>query len=84
MRVVFGVTLVLGFVGLLAWAIAVALPGDHDPDRSYGLTGRRVVGGFIAFGIAGLSAAYGGLPIWAATLAAVGAVGLTVWYVGTV
>jgi hypothetical protein len=80
MRPVFGIALVVGFVALVAWVIAAAL--DRDPEERVGLRGRRVVGGLVAFGMGGLSAAYGGLAEWVAVVAAVGAGALVAWYVG--
>lgn len=86
MRAIYGVSLVVGFVALLAWVIAVSASRTDagNPEQRFGLKGRRIVGALVAFGMGGLSAAYGGWPEWAAIVAAVVAAGAAVWYVGTV
>ncbi|NIA25151.1 MAG: hypothetical protein GWP04_06230 [Gammaproteobacteria bacterium] len=86
MRAAYGVALVAGLTTLIAWVIAVAVSrtGAGNPEQRFGLRGRRVVGALIAFGMGGLSAAYGGWPAWAAIVAAVAAAGAAIWYVGTV
>lgn len=77
MRAVFGFALGFGSVAILAWIVAVAVAesvegwGKVNPDRRFGLTGRRVVAAVFGFGMAGLSAAYAGWPLAVATLAAV-------------
>lgn len=85
MRAIYGVSLVVGFVALIAWVIAVAASrtDSGNPEQRFGLKGRRVVGGLVAFGMGGLSAAYGGWPAWAAVAAAIVAAGAAIWYVGT-
>ena len=76
MRALFGYTLGLGTIALLAWIIAAAVAGsvegwvDVDPEERFGLTGRRIVGAVFGFGMAGLSAAFAGWPMVVATLAA--------------
>jgi hypothetical protein len=82
-RAVYGVSLVVGFVALLAWILAVGFDGKFNPEERYGLAGRRVVGGLVAFGMGGLSAAYGGWSLALSLLAAVVAAGVVAWYVGT-
>ena len=79
----YAVTLVAGFVALLAWVamsvVAANVDGwdRYDPDRRVGPWGRRVVAGLVGFGMAGLSATYAGWPTAAAAGAAVaGLVGL--------
>jgi len=86
MRGVYGVALVVGFIALIAWVIAVAASRTDtgNPEQRFGVRGRRVVGALVAFGMGGLSAAYGGWPAWAAAIAAFVAAGAAVWYVGTV
>lgn len=77
MRAVFGFALGFGSVAVLAWIFGVAVAesvdgwGKVNPDRRFGITGRRVVAAVFAFGMAGLSAAYTGWPMAVATLAAV-------------
>lgn len=83
MRAAYGISLVVGFVALIAWILAVGFGGRWNPEERFGLTGRRVVGGLVAFGMGGLSAAYGGLPPTAALAAAVAAAAVVAWYVGT-
>jgi CHASE2 domain-containing sensor protein len=82
-RAVYGISLVVGFLALLGWILAVGFEGRLDPEERFGLPGRRVVGGLVAFGMGGLSAAYGGWSPTLSFLAAVVASGVVVWYVGT-
>jgi len=86
MRAAYGVALVVGLTALIAWVIGVAVSRNDagNPEQRFGLSGRRVVGALIAFGMGGLSAAYGGWPPWAAIIAASAAAGAAIWYVGTV
>ncbi|NOY54997.1 MAG: hypothetical protein GXP34_03330 [Actinobacteria bacterium] len=86
MRSAYGVALIVGLIALIAWVIAVAASRTDagNPEQRFGLLGRRVVGALIAFGMGGLSAAYGGWPAWAAIVAAFVAAGAAIWYVGTV
>ncbi len=83
MRAVYGISLVIGFVALLAWILAVGFGGAWNPEERFGLRGRRIVGGMVAFGMGGLSAAYGGWPPVAAFAAATLAAAVVAWYVGT-
>ncbi|GBD84644.1 hypothetical protein BMS3Abin02_01038 [bacterium BMS3Abin02] len=86
MRAAYGVALVVGLIALITWVIAVAASRTDigSPEQRFGLSGRRVVGALIAFGMGGLSAAYGGWPPWAAVIAAGTAAAAAIWYVGTV
>ena len=65
-----------GAVALLAWiaagGVASSVDGweNVDPDARFGMTGRRLVAGVFAFGMAGLSASYAGWPTVVATIAA--------------
>lgn len=74
MNAVYGVVLSVGLVGLIVWVVTVALHEsgviEFDPDGRFGAGGRAIVGGSVGFGMAGLSASYGG---WPTALAAVGA-----------
>ena len=85
-RAAFGFALGFGFIALLGWIIAAAVADSVDgwravdPDSRFGITGRRVIGAVLGFGMAGLSAAYAGQSIVLATVAAVagGVVGAAV------
>jgi hypothetical protein len=88
---VYAITLSLGVLSLIAWIILRALvtnlpswPDRFDPETRYGITGRRVVAGITAFGLAGMSAEFSPRDIsWplALVLALLGA-GAAVWYAG--
>ena len=85
-RAVYGISLAVGFVALLAWVAAVFASGSvdgwesFDLERRFGVIGRRVVAAVLGFGMAGLSASYAGwntaLAILAALAGAVVAVAL--------
>lgn len=85
---IYGLVLFVSVILLLAWITGVSMSGSvrgwewADPERLLGGTGRRVVAGGVGFGMAGLSASFGGWPVWAAAgAAAVGTV-VAVWYAG--
>lgn len=86
---VYAVSLVVGLIALLAWILAHSSTADSDrgrldPERRFGVTGRRVVAGLIGFSMAGLSAEFSPRDIsWpvALVLAAIGA-GALAWYAG--
>lgn len=81
MRWVFALSLIIGMVALIVWAMLAA--GQRlRPDRSAG--GSRAIAAAVAFGMGGLSAAYAGWNLWLATLAAVVAAALAAWYAGIV
>jgi hypothetical protein len=85
----FGIPLLAGFILMIVWvgatAVAATVEGWEgvDPDRRYGRTGRFIVAGTIGFGMAGMSALYGGWPhllaIGAGVLGAGGLIGVSVW-----
>lgn len=85
---VYAVVLVVGILGLIAWIFARSLrpDGPWDPERRYGVAGRRVVAALVGFGMAGMSAEFSPRAIpWpmALALAAVGATAAA-WYAGKV
>jgi hypothetical protein len=58
---VYAISLVLGFLALLGWMFSIYLGGERpgwDPDRRFGLRGRRLVAAMVGFGIAGMSAEF--------------------------
>lgn len=61
-------SLLIGFVGLLVWLILSGLSDGAGSGK--GLVWQRTIGAVTAFGIAGMSATFGG---WPSILAAVGA-----------
>lgn len=81
MRWVFAISLILGMLALIVWAIAQGSQ-RRRPDR--GVNTARAIAATVAFGMGGMSAAYAGWNLWVATLAAVVAAGLAAWYAGTV
>ena len=78
MRVVYGISLAVGAVALLAWLAALAVSTNvagwekYDPDIRFTRTGRRTVGAVFGLGMAGLSASYAG---WSTVLALGAAIG---------
>lgn len=61
---VYAIVLAVGVVLLIAWIFATYLGGNvvewkrFDPEERLGKTGRRVIAGFVGFGIAGMSAEF--------------------------
>jgi uncharacterized membrane protein AbrB (regulator of aidB expression) len=74
---VYAVALIVGFLLLVAWIVGVAIGAwvegweFADPERRLGAKGRFTVAGVVGFGMAGMSASFGG---WPPALAFVGAV----------
>lgn len=65
---VYAIALAAGLLALVGWLVASALADANnrpalDPERRWGHWGRRVVGGAIGLGMAGLSAEYSPLGI---------------------
>jgi hypothetical protein len=89
-RPVYAAVLVIGLVGLAVWMLSHSLAEGadrpaRDPERRFGALGRRVTGGMVGFGIAGMSAEFASIDIAAplvATAALVGA-GLAAWWAGS-
>lgn len=86
---VYAVALVVGISALIAWIFSVYLGNERpqlDPDRRFGLRGRRLVAALVGFGIAGMSAEFSprdfSWPV-ALVLAVIGAAGAS-WYAGWV
>lgn len=83
MRITFGIALLIGVLALIAWVGARGLGiSRFDPEERFGVTGRRVVGAMVAFGMGGLSASYAGWNLWLATGAALIVAALAAWYAG--
>lgn len=80
MRWVFALSLILGMLALIVWAMVQGKQRSR-PDR--GVNAARAIAAAVAFGMGGLSAAYAGWSLGLATLAAVGAAALAAWYAGT-
>ncbi len=86
---VYAVALVVGISALIAWIFSVYLGNERpqlDPDRRFGLRGRRLVAALVGFGIAGMSAEFSPRDFsWplALLLAVLGA-GAAAWYAGWV
>lgn len=89
MTTVFAVVLAIGLLLLIAWIVLVAVASmvdgaaSADPGRWAGTTGRIIVAYLTGFGMAGLSAAYGGWADLAAIAAAIvgglALAGVAVW-----
>lgn len=64
---VYALSLIAGFVLLLAWMIGVAIAAwvdgweFADPEQQFGANGRFVVAGAIGFGMGGISATFAGI-----------------------
>lgn len=65
---VYAIALFAGFLMLLAWIVGVAVGTwvdgweFADPERRFGALGRSIVAGVVGFGMAGMSASFGGWP----------------------
>ena len=81
MRWVFAISLILGMLALIVWAIA---QGSERRGPGRGVSAARTIAATVAFGMGAMSAAYAGWNLWLATLAAVVAAALAAWYAGTV
>jgi len=89
MTTVFAVVLAIGLILLVAWIVLVAVSAmvdgaaRVDPDRWAGVPGRVIVAYLVGFGMAGMSAAFGGWSDLAAIAAAVvgglALAGIAVW-----
>ncbi len=85
MTALFGIPLLVGVVFMLYWVAATAVAGtvegweSVDPEISFGKIGRFLLAGSVGFGMAGMSALYGGWPSVLAVVAGLaGGVGLIV------
>lgn len=68
MRAVYAIVLVLGILSLIGWMVAHSLARsterpERDPEQRLGANGRRVVGGMMGFGLAGMSAEFGSIEL---------------------
>lgn len=89
MEGVFGIALSVAVVLLILWILFTARAssprtpeGALDPEKRWGVPGRRVVAGLFGFGMAGLSAAYGSANLsdsLVILISLVGAVGAAWW-----
>lgn len=85
---VYAVVLALGVVGLLVAILGGALAEnvgreDVDPGERFGIAGKAIVGGFVGFGMGGMSAEFSPLDLsWpVALLIAIGAACLAILWV---
>jgi multisubunit Na+/H+ antiporter MnhB subunit len=81
MRWVFALSLILGMLALILWAM---VQGKQRSRPGRGVNAARAIAAAVAFGMGGLSAAYAGWSLWVATLVAAGVAALAAWYAGTV
>ncbi len=79
---VYAASLLLGFVALLVWLLRISL-SERPAGRSR-LVGQRLIAATTTFGIAGMSATFGGWPGALAVLGAAAAAGGAAVYAGTV
>ena len=92
MATAFAIALIVGVVGLIVWIILRSLAVNApqweraDPERRLGVNGRRVLGGLIGFGMAGLSAFYAArdLDTWVVVVLAVAGAAVAAWYAGII
>jgi uncharacterized membrane protein AbrB (regulator of aidB expression) len=74
---VYAIALFVGFLLLLVWIVGVGIGTwvegweFADPERRFGFVGRSIVAGLVGFGMAGMSASFGG---WPPVLAVLGAI----------
>jgi hypothetical protein len=74
---VYAIALFVGFLLLLVWIVGVGIGTwvegweFADPEHRFGFVGRSIVAGLVGFGMAGMSASFGG---WPPALAVVGAI----------
>ena len=65
---IYAIALFAGFLMLLAWIVGVAIGTwvdgweFADPENRFGVGGRSIVAGLVGFGMAGMSASFGGWP----------------------
>jgi len=85
MTALFGLPLLAGFILMVAWVAAEAVSEQVEgwnsvsPEQRFGKVGRYVLAGLLGFGMAGISALYGGWPELLAVAAGIaGAIGLVV------
>jgi hypothetical protein len=82
MRWVFGVSLIAGMLGMIAWAMTSGKRANASGPPA-GIRGQQMIAIAVAFGMGGLSASYAGWSIWLAAVAAVAAASLAAWFAGT-
>lgn len=83
MRWVYAAALLVGLSALVAW-VGWTLAAERGPDERFGPAGRRLVAAVTAFGLGGMSAAFGGWGSLPAAAAALLAAGAAAFYAGTV
>jgi hypothetical protein len=88
-RAVYAIVLAVGFLALIAWMVAHSLAEstgrhDRDPELRLGVRGRRVTGGLVGFGMAGMSAEFAVIDLSAplVALAAVAGGAAAAWWAG--
>lgn len=79
MRWVFAVSLIVGMLGMIAWAMT----GGNASGPPRGAKRQQLIAAAVAFGMGGLSASYAGWSIWPASVVAVVAALLASWFAGT-
>lgn len=88
---VYAVALIAGIVALVGWIFAHAIAANVerarlDPERRFGVAGRRAVAGLCGFGLGGMSASYAShrLSTPLALVLALAAAAAAAWYAGRV
>ncbi|MGF1668069.1 MAG: hypothetical protein ACFCVC_17555 [Acidimicrobiia bacterium] len=89
MTAVYAIVLVVGCLALIGWIVAHSFAEstgrpDRDPERRFGVGGRRLAGGLVGFGMAGMSAEFASIEISAplAAMAAVTGAAAAAWWAG--
>ncbi len=89
LNALYGVVLLVGASGLLAWVAAAGVAAwvegwsAVDPEARFGRRGRMAVAGAVGFGMAGLSASFAGWPTWLVPPGAIAGAGLLALLAGT-
>lgn len=79
MTAIYAIVLTAGFIGLVAWIVAVALSASVegksglDPETRFGGRGRMAIAAAVGFGMGGMSATFAGWAVLPSLVAAVGA-----------
>lgn len=91
MTAVYAVFLLLGFLALTAWMVAHSLAEsagrpERDPEQRLGPRGRRLAGGMVGFGMAGMSAQFAAIEIPDAVVFALSLAGAAAaaWWAGSI
>ncbi|MCP4967796.1 MAG: hypothetical protein GY926_21500 [bacterium] len=88
MIAIYAVCIVLGVIGILGWLVLGLLSSSLDdkehlePEERFGSVGRSVIAGVAGFGLAGMSASFGGWNDGLAVVVALAGAGAAVVVAG--